>query len=168
MNSTPETPHVVPPSLLARVKQYDAEAWERLAQITGPLVYGWTRSLGIPPEDSGKILHKAFQGVSRAIGNFRRMESADGFRNWLWSNTRSKIKDYYRRQCDEPAAAGGTAAQERIDRLPETPPREAVEFAQEPEFQAILPQLMAIGRDPKFGTRQRGRAARDAEQRPSE
>ena len=38
-------------SLILRVQQNDAAAWERLSQLYGPVVYAWARKAGLQSDD---------------------------------------------------------------------------------------------------------------------
>ncbi|MEX0819426.1 MAG: sigma-70 family RNA polymerase sigma factor, partial [Pirellulaceae bacterium] len=50
-----------------------------------------------------------------------------GFRGWLWTISRNKIRDHYRLQKRQAQAAGGTDALNQIQQLPEIPPSTASE-----------------------------------------
>jgi RNA polymerase sigma-70 factor (ECF subfamily) len=109
-------------SLLDRVKARDQEAWRRLVQIYGPLVYQWCHRWELRAEDVADIFQEVFQGVAAQIAGFHRDRAGDTFRGWLWSITRHKILDHFRRQGRQPVAAGGSEAQQRMLELPEPPP----------------------------------------------
>jgi RNA polymerase sigma-70 factor (ECF subfamily) len=125
MLQPPETHSEVPGStsvsLLERVKARDEEAWQRLVQIYGPLVYQWCRRWELRAEDVADIFQEVFQGVAAQIGAFRKDRPGDSFRGWLWSITRNKVGDHFRRQGKQPKAAGGSDAQQRMLELPEPP-----------------------------------------------
>jgi RNA polymerase sigma-70 factor (ECF subfamily) len=106
-------------SLLARVRDKDPQAWERLVELYGPVVYRWSRYCGVGEEDSSDIVQEVFRAVSRAIGSFRRDREGDSFRKWLSTITRNKINDHFRRRKDQPVAEGGTAARRQLEDLPE-------------------------------------------------
>lgn len=109
-------------SLLERVKARDPEAWRRLVELYGPLVYGWCRHSGIQAEDAADVAQEAFTAVATHVAEFRRDRPGDSFRGWLWTITRNKIRDHFRRRKSEAHAQGGTSAQQRLAQLPEQPP----------------------------------------------
>lgn len=121
-----ERPDSTSLSLLQRVQQGDdQEAWRRLVHLYGPLVYQWCRRWELQSEDAADIFQDVFQAVAAQIAGFRRQRPGDSFRGWLWTITRNKIGDHFRRRSRQPSADGGSAAQQRLLSLPEEPPLEA-------------------------------------------
>jgi RNA polymerase sigma-70 factor (ECF subfamily) len=109
-------------SLLNRVKAGEAEAWERLADLYGPLVYGWCRQSGLQAEDAADVGQEVFAAVLAGVTQFRRDRPGDSFRGWLWTITRNKIRDHFRRRSGKAQAQGGTEAQQRLAQVPDGPP----------------------------------------------
>jgi len=72
--------------------------------------------------DAADVTQEVFKSVASSIDRFRRDRAGDSFRGWLWTITRNKIRDHFRRQADEPQAAGGTAAHERLHAISQEPP----------------------------------------------
>jgi RNA polymerase sigma-70 factor (ECF subfamily) len=99
--------------LLARVKGGQSDAWQRLAEIYGPLIYRWSRKAGLASEDAADVVQEVLHTVSLRLAEFQHT-GAGAFRAWLWSITRHKIGDCLRRLRDQPQAQGGTQAQEAI------------------------------------------------------
>ncbi len=116
-----EVPSSTSPSLLARVKASDQEAWRRLVQVYGPLVYAWCRRWQLHAEDVADIFQEVFQAVATQIGSFRADRPGDTFRGWLWGITRHKVGDHFRRRGKQPVAAGGSDAQQMMLDLPNPP-----------------------------------------------
>ena len=112
-------------SLLERLRSGDPQAWQRLSDLYATLVYRWARMNKLQAGDAADVTQEVFQSVASNIERFRRDRAGDSFRGWLWAITRNKIHDHFRRQADEPRAAGGTAAHERIhaisQELPDAP-----------------------------------------------
>jgi RNA polymerase sigma-70 factor (ECF subfamily) len=106
---------------LARVRGHETDAWRRLTQLYGPLVYSWARRNGLQPDDSADVVQETFRAVALKIGEYRHDRPGDTFRGWLWTIARSKLLDYCRRRTAEPRAVGGTAAQEMLHQLAEMP-----------------------------------------------
>jgi RNA polymerase sigma-70 factor (ECF subfamily) len=65
-------PSVTSSSLLAQVTQADAQAWGRLVQLYGPMVYGWCRRTGLQAEDAHDMVQEVFKSFFTAITTFRR------------------------------------------------------------------------------------------------
>jgi RNA polymerase sigma-70 factor (ECF subfamily) len=106
-------------SLLERVRARRPEAWERLVELCGPLVYRWCRLAGVLSDDAPDVVQEVFAAVAVKIGTFRRDRPGDSFRAWLAGITRHKIADHFRRRQDLPDAKGGTEAQQRLQQVPE-------------------------------------------------
>jgi RNA polymerase sigma-70 factor (ECF subfamily) len=107
--------------LLNRVKSGQAEAWGRLVDIYGPLIYQWCRQSGLQSQDATDVGQEVFTAVARRIAEFRKAQPADCFRGWLWTVTRNKIRDHFRVQKRHPQARGGTDAQQQLAGIPEPP-----------------------------------------------
>jgi DNA-directed RNA polymerase specialized sigma24 family protein len=148
----------ISPELLARVRRYEPDAWEAFVKLVALPVYRWCRVCDLDAQAAADMTLVVFQGAARAIGNFRREPIDEGLRTWLWSATRSRIKGYFRRDVS-PSSEDEVA--QRIAALPDSPPAagETGSIETEPEFQAVLLQIVEIGRAPTFGIRQRGRGA---------
>ncbi len=111
-------------SLLARVRLHDAAAWERLVQLYAPLIYRWCRQTGIAGEDVADISQEVLQAVMKNIDAFRRDRPTDSFRGWLWTITRNKIRDHFRRKAKAEHAVGGTDFKQHLQQMPDCPPEE--------------------------------------------
>jgi RNA polymerase sigma-70 factor, ECF subfamily len=101
-------------SLLQRVKAREPEAWERLVDLYGPQIYQWCRTSGLQAEDAADIGQEVFVAIAGGIAGFRCRWPGDTLRGWIWTVTRNKINDHFRRKKGRPLAQGGTAAQERL------------------------------------------------------
>jgi len=108
-------------SLLEQVKGHRPEAWERLVDLYGPLVYRWCRQSRIVPEDASDVVQEVFSAVAAHVADFRRERPGDSFRAWLAAITRSKICDHFRARGRRPEAKGGTDAQQQLQQIPEPP-----------------------------------------------
>ena len=85
-------------SLLGRVKIQDPQAWERLAELYGPVVYRWCRKSGLKAEDAVDVVQEVFRAVMTHVAEFRRECPADSFGAWLRTITRNKVRDLFRNQ----------------------------------------------------------------------
>lgn len=86
------------------------DAWTRLVEIFGPIVYRWCRQSGLSGHDASDVVQEVFASVSRGIGNFHRSQENQSFRNWLATITRNRVRDFWRRSAKQPGATGGTDA----------------------------------------------------------
>ncbi len=126
-------------SLLERVRQDAAGAWDRLTALYCPLIYGWARRLGLSGEDSADVVQEVFLAVATHLSGFRHGGSGETFRGWLWTITQNKVRDLFRRQADRPLAAGGTDAQKFLLGIPAAPTSDSVEGG-------LLPQGSLLSR----------------------
>jgi RNA polymerase sigma-70 factor (ECF subfamily) len=106
-------------TLLRRVRTRDAEAWRRLADLYGPLVYRWCRDAGLQDGDAADVVQEVFRTVIARMAGFHRPEDRSGFRAWLRAITRHKIGDFFRRIKQRPKAQGGTDAMMRMQQVPQ-------------------------------------------------
>jgi RNA polymerase sigma-70 factor (ECF subfamily) len=110
-------------SLLARLRMTapDEQAWGRLMELYGPVVYARCRRAGVPAQDVADVGQEVFLEVMKGIANFRRDRPGDTFRGWLTRITQRRTADYWRRRHRTPEgeAAGGSAARERLGEVPE-------------------------------------------------
>ena len=105
-------------SLLGRLRVNSPEAWGRFVTLYGPLVYTWCRRSGVSPDDAPDLLQDVFRTVAASLDRFRHDRPGDTFRGWLWTITRSRITDHWRRRGAQPRATGGTEALGRLSQLP--------------------------------------------------
>ncbi|MGH7201038.1 MAG: RNA polymerase sigma factor, partial [Planctomycetaceae bacterium] len=125
-------------SLLARLKENEPDAWERLVRLYAPLVVHWCRTLHLPEQDVADVLQDVFQSVALHIGGFRKERTQDTLRGWLRTITRNKVRDHFRRQRREPTAAGGSGAQWWFSQVPIAHPHPDAEDATESAVESDL------------------------------
>jgi RNA polymerase sigma-70 factor (ECF subfamily) len=118
-------------SLLVRLREGQAGAWERLVRLYGQTVYAWCRGAGVSEVDAADVSQEVFAAVARRIADFRRERPGDSFRGWLWTITRNKVRDHWRHHAEQVQAAGGTTAQEVINQAPEDGPSDSEAGAEE-------------------------------------
>lgn len=112
-------------SLLYRARGRDPEAWQRLSELYGPVVYGWVRAAGIREHDAADIVQDVFQAVFTSLNRFRQDRPTDRFRDWLWTITRRRAIDLVRLRAKQPAGAGGEEAHALLQELPQRLPEQA-------------------------------------------
>ena len=138
-------------SLLDRVRVRDEAAWRRLVNVYGRLVLYWCHCAGVQRAERVDVCQEVFRAVATNIGSFRHDRPGDTFRGWLRTITRSKVADYFRRQNRQPAAIGGSTAQERFLAVPDGDAGSAVESGNQ-ERSILLAQVLDLIR-PEFEDR---------------
>ena len=108
--TTHSSSHATRSSLLLRAAQRDAQAWRELVDLYGPLVTHWCRRCQIDSHAAADCVQDVFASVAVAIETFQPQRTAGSFRAWLWTITRNKLRDQFRRNARMPAAAGGSTA----------------------------------------------------------
>ncbi len=107
-------------NLLDRVQSNDPDAWDALCRIYTPLIFGWARRAGLQDEDANDIVQDVFTSVSRGLEKFSYEDRLGSFRGWLWTITRNRIRDWFRKKSKSAAsAAGGTDAFLHIQAIPD-------------------------------------------------
>lgn len=129
-------------SLLRRAGDQDPEAWIRLTEIYGPLVYRWARQGGLQASDAADVSQEVFRVVAARISTFRRDRPGDSFRGWLWGITKNKLKERFRRETIGGDGAGGTAGLQRLQELTVSLPSDASEFETESGRCALMQRAM--------------------------
>lgn len=112
-------------SLLARARQRDDRAWEKLVELYAPLVYFWCRRGHVAEQDIPDVVQEVFRAVVVGIDTFRKDRPCDTFRGWLRTVTRSKLADHFRSRGKSLAAPGGTDMQHRLEQFPAEPDYDA-------------------------------------------
>lgn len=106
-------------SMLERVRQNEADAWQRFCCVYGPLVYHWGRMAGLQDSDAADVGQEVFRTIFGKLKEYDGLRSGATFRGWLRTITRNKIGDFLRRRASRPAAVGGTTAWQLHEQLPE-------------------------------------------------
>ena len=106
-------------SMLAGIRQAEPSEWRRLVALYSPLIAAWCQKWGVPRQDLTDVVQDVFTSVARSVERFRKEHPQDTFRGWLATIARNKVHDYFRRRCEEPIAAGGTEAWQRISQFPD-------------------------------------------------
>lgn len=105
------------PSLIDRARRLDADAWRRLCEVYGPVVYRWARLKGLQASDAADVGQEVFRTVAAKIGEFHSDRPGNTFRGWLWTITHHKLGDYFRARARVPQAAGGSTANRQFNAL---------------------------------------------------
>ena len=101
-------------SLLRRVRAQDPEAWRRLVDLYGPVIYQWCRYAGVAADDSNDLVQDVFGAVVTHLESFRRDRQGDSFHGWLRTITQNKIRDHFRARQGEALGQGGSTAHQQL------------------------------------------------------
>jgi len=153
MGNIPATPPPdgasIAPSLLLRARAHDPQAWRRLTYLCLPVVLNWARRAGLKAHDAEDVAQEVFRAVAMHLPSFRRDRAGDTFRGWLWTITRSKLQDHWRKREAQPCAAGGTDAQVRLAQTPVFDNSSFIEQCQESDESAVVRRGLELIR-PEF------------------
>lgn len=122
--------HPTPVSLLERVRRPDAEAaWSQFVELYTPVLYAWTRRLGLPAADAADLVQNVFTLLVVKLPDFQ-YDRQKSFHAWLKTLLLNKWRDWRRRQAVGPRAVSGNhlddVADESIDSFGELEYRQAL------------------------------------------
>lgn len=106
-------------SFLGNVQRMDPASWSRLVMTFAPIVYRWCRRSGIREADAPDVIQDVFSTVARGVAGFQRTREQGSFRAWLATITRSRIRDFLRKNARHQLPSGGTEAFERLQEIPD-------------------------------------------------
>jgi RNA polymerase sigma-70 factor (ECF subfamily) len=108
--------------LAERLRNGSSAAWRDLVRLYGPLVDRWCRAAHLPPDVTLDIAQEVFLAAFRGIRHYDANRENATFRGWLWTVTRSRIVEYYRRQRGITTALGGSSAQAGLQAIADPVP----------------------------------------------
>lgn len=114
-------PSSISSTLLDQLRARRPEAWQRLVELYGPVIYRWCRRSSLAAEDAADVVQEVLTAVMVHLPTFRRDRPQDTFRGWLATITRNKVREYYRRRYGKALARGGSTAQRQMAEMPELP-----------------------------------------------
>lgn len=89
--------HTTSPTLLRRVRSLgDADAWSRFVRAYSPLLYAWTKKLGLRHEEAVDLVQDVFAVLVQKLPEFD-YDEHQRFRGWLWTVTRRRWVERQRR-----------------------------------------------------------------------
>jgi RNA polymerase sigma-70 factor (ECF subfamily) len=87
-----------PPSLLERLKQpADQEAWSRFVDLYSPLIYHWSRQVGLQETDAADLVQDVLTLLLQKMPEFNYARTGS-FRAWLKTVTLNKWRENQRRK----------------------------------------------------------------------
>ncbi len=136
-------------SLVSRLRARDAIAWSQLSDLYGPLVYFWCRQNSVPAADTVDVVQEVFLAVAKGIDGFQGSKSGGSFRGWLWTISRNKIRDFFRKASDV-VAVGGSSIPQKLAQVPDIAdelPDDDSHADHRREANALMHRAMAIVRN---------------------
>jgi RNA polymerase sigma-70 factor (ECF subfamily) len=119
-----------PVSLLDRVRRLGAEdAWEQFVDLYTPVLYAWSRRLGLDTEDAADLVQDIFLLLVEKLPEFV-YDRRHSFRAWLKTLLVNKWRDRVRRQ----AAGPHTVSVDQLDQMPD----ESLDSFGELEYRQVL------------------------------
>lgn len=106
-------------SLLLAIQSKDDAGWKRFENLFGPVIETWLLKSRMHHADASDLKQEVLHQVWLKVGDFRRGGMGTTFRGWLWTITRNKLRDHFRRQDRTPQAQGGSQAIEQLAQLAE-------------------------------------------------
>ncbi|MCI0683017.1 MAG: sigma-70 family RNA polymerase sigma factor [Gemmataceae bacterium] len=106
-------------TLLECLRSREQAAWSRMLHLYAPLVRAWCHHHGVVGADADDVAQDVFQAVATGLDQFQKTRPGDTFRGWLRGITRHKLVDFFRRRSTQPQAAGGTAAGQQMQQVPQ-------------------------------------------------
>ena len=106
-------------TLLSLARTGDTEAWNRLVNVYGPLVYQQCKRKNLSDDDAAEVAQDVFLALHGGLKKFRKERPEDSFIHWLRRVTSFKIADRIRLLVGQANAFGGTDAQVMIEQQPE-------------------------------------------------
>lgn len=113
----------IPPTqltLLVRIRDArDQEAWERFVDLYAPLVYGFLRKRGLQDADAADLTQDVLRQVAAASKSLEYDAKRGSFRNWLFTVVQNRLTDHWRKDRLREHGEGDSAAQMRLNELPQ-------------------------------------------------
>lgn len=106
-------------TLLSLARNGDSNAWSRLVDIYGPMVYAQCKRRNLSEDDAADITQEVFLALHGGLRSFRKERPDDKFSHWLRRITSFKIADRIRLLIKQERGLGGSTAQLLIEQLPE-------------------------------------------------
>jgi len=104
-----------PVSLLERLRRPDeAEAWSRFVELYTPLLYLWTRRVGLQEQDAADLVQDVMVSLVKILPTFQ-YDPRKSFRRWLRTMILNKWRDQRKRRTLESRLGGGAGLEDVAD-----------------------------------------------------
>ena len=95
-------------SLLDLARGGNNDAWNRLTDLYGPVIFSHVLSKGLSKNDAGDVTQEIFISIHRGLGDFKKVRSGDNFLGWVMTIASRRIADYFRQISKFERAIGGS------------------------------------------------------------
>jgi RNA polymerase sigma factor (sigma-70 family) len=95
-------------SLLARMHESDADAWNRLVELYTPLIRRWLGQVGVRMNDGDDLVQEVLTVVVRRFPEFKHNQRTGAFRAWLRAIAVNCARDFWKANRLKPSAVGGS------------------------------------------------------------
>ncbi len=102
-------------TLIARVQQREEGAWSRFIEVYGPAIQAFLRAKGLQDADLHDVSQEVLRGVAKGIVDWMKDERRATFRTWLFTITRRRLTDFWRRRQRHPPATGDSDVQRQLE-----------------------------------------------------
>lgn len=96
-------------SLIVRLRENDAVAWNEMVELYAPLIFHWCVRRGLQSSDAADTMQEVFSKAATAVHQFQ-SQTTGSLRAWLWVITQNKVRDFCRKQNHQINGMGGTEA----------------------------------------------------------
>ena len=94
---------------LRRARAGEQDAWNSLVSRYAPKVYRWCRQSSVAEQDAIDVTQDVLTQLYQSLPTLTRdLQSGDSLSAWLFTVTRNKARDHFRRQSREPVAHGAS------------------------------------------------------------
>jgi len=124
--------------LLQRAMLRQANAWEKLVSLYGPLVYWWCRRWGLQPSDAENVGQEVFMRVFEGLPAFRGEKGQGSFRGWILQIAHNCFLNHVRDEQTMIQPQGGSDAHKRLEAIPATAAILHAEAADPREDESLL------------------------------
>jgi RNA polymerase sigma-70 factor, ECF subfamily len=128
--------------LLQRAILREADAWNKLVGLYGPLVYWWCRRWGLQPGDAENVGQEVFVRVFEGLPAFRGATGSGSFRGWILQIAHHCVVDHVRDQDPANQPTGGSDAQDVLHRIPAPETQEKQQLTEDQGL--LLKQALAL------------------------
>ncbi len=102
----PDSSRMTSASLILGIQAGQEDAWVRMVNLFGPLVFKWVKPLSkfqFQTEDISDVSQEVFLVATQKIEKYRHSREKHGsFRGWLFGITRNVVRDYQKRNSKAP------------------------------------------------------------------
>ncbi len=105
-------------SLLQRLaREPDSESWQRLVDVYTPLLKQWLGRYDVQDADADDLVQDVLLVVSRELKQFEHNRRTGAFRSWLRTILVHRLRRFWDKQKQRPAATGGSDVLQQLDQL---------------------------------------------------